>query len=235
MSKRSKSNASLVELGKKYDLAEAMSIVKKTMPAKFDQSVDMQFKLTADPNASDQVIRGTTSLPHGTGKTVRVVVLTKDESGKDAKAAGADEVGGDELVQRIMDGWMDFDVVVASPSMMRDIAKLGRVLGPRGLMPSPKAGTVTDKLAEAVTDIKKGRIEIKMDKQRNLHVSIGRLSFTEGQLTENARALFASVQAARPKTLKGDLIASCAVSATMGPGVSVNILELVRAGGDVDE
>lgn len=226
--KRKKHDVALVEAGKKYALQEAVGILKKGYETKFDQSVDVQLKLGADPNASDQVIRGTTSLPHGTGKSVRVVVLTRDEAGKEAKEAGADEVGADDLVEKIMKGWLDFDVVVASPSMMKDIAKLGRVLGPRGLMPSPKAGTVTNELAQAVRDIKKGRIEYKMDKQSNLHASVGRLSFDGKALTENAKSLLESVMAAKPNSLKGQFVKSAVLSSSMGPGIPLELTSIIR-------
>ena len=226
--KRSKHNAQLVEADKSYPLDEAVAILKKTYATKFDGSVDIQLKLSASANVSDQVVRGTTALPNGTGKPVRVIVLTKDEAGKAAKAAGADVVGDDDLIEKIMKGWLDFDVVVASPSMMKDIAKLGRVLGPRGLMPSPKAGTVTDKLADAVKEIKKGRIEYKMDKQSNLHSSIGRLSFEETALVENGKVLLDSVMQARPKSIKGYFIQSAHLSSTMGPGVKLDLSALIR-------
>ena len=226
--KRSKHNAQLVEADKSYPLDEAVAILKKTYATKFDGSVDIQLKLSASANVSDQVVRGTTALPNGTGKPVRVIVLTKDEAGKAAKAAGADVVGDDDLIEKIMKGWLDFDVVVASPSMMKDIAKLGRVLGPRGLMPSPKAGTVTDKLADAVKEIKKGRIEYKMDKQSNLHSSIGRLSFEEKALIENGKVLLDSVMQARPKSIKGYFIQSAHLSSTMGPGVKLDLSALIR-------
>ncbi|MBF0253925.1 MAG: 50S ribosomal protein L1 [Candidatus Omnitrophica bacterium] len=226
--KRKKHNEGLVENGKVYTLEEAVSLIKKTASNKFDASVDMQMKLNADPTASDQVVRGTTALPHGTGKSVRVVVLTRDESGNAAKEAGADEVGSDELIQRIMGGWIDFDVVVATPSMMKDIAKLGRVLGPRGLMPSPKSGTVTDDLAGAVKQIKKGRIEFKMDKQSNLNASIGRISFDEKALAENGRALMLSLMTAKPKSVKGDFVQRAHLSSTMGPGIRLDAGQLVR-------
>jgi len=232
--KRDRHNAALAEEGRIYPIEEAVEVLKKAYPSKFDPSVDVHIKLNADANASDQVVRGTTALPNGTGKKVRVIVITKDEAGSSAKEAGAEEVGGDELVQKIMAGWMDFDVVVASPSMMKDIAKLGRVLGPRGLMPSPKAGTVTDNLADAVKEIKKGRIEFKMDKQGNLHASVGRLSFESAQITENIRSFFGSVMNARPKTVKGDFVRSAYVSTTMGPGIRLDISEIVREGSSVE-
>ena len=235
LSKRQKTNTTLV--GKKkahYDLKEAIEVLKKAAPVKFDASIDLQFKLNADPNAAEQGIRGTTLLPHGSGKKIRVIVLSKDEGGKAALEAGADEVGGNELVEKIAKGWLDFDAVVASPSMMRDIAKLGKILGPRGLMPSPKAGTVTENLAQAVKEIKKGRIEFKMDKQSNMHCQIGKLSFATESIAENAKALLDTVSRIRPKDLKGDLIRSVHVSSTMGPGLRLDpqLYQVKESAGD---
>lgn len=228
LTKRKKHDAGLVEKRRAYTLDEAVDVLKKATPVKFDSSVDIQVKLTADPTASDQVVRGTTPLPHGTGRKVRVIVISKDEAGKLAKDAGAEEVGGEELIQKILKGWMEFDAVVAAPSIMKDIAKLGRVLGPRGLMPSPKAGTVTEDLAGAVREIKKGRVEFKMDKQSNLHSSIGRLSFANKALVENASAFINSLIAVKPKSIKGDFIKTIHLSVTMGPGVKINHAVLVR-------
>ncbi len=221
LTKRKKHDSALVERSKSYDIGEAVSILKKAKALKFDPSVDIQIKLNADPNASEQIVRGTTILPHGTGKKIRVVVLTKDEAGKAALEAGADEVGGMDLIEKIMKGYLDFDAVVASPSMMRDVGKLGKVLGPRGLMPSPKAGTVTENLAQAVRELKAGRIEFKMDKQANLHCQIGKLSFDDTKLVENGKALLTALSKAKPKDLKGEFIRSAYVSSTMGPGVKL--------------
>jgi len=219
VTKRRKANNALMVKGKSYTLAEAVDFLKKAAPVKFDASVDLQIKLGADPNASTQGVRGTTLLPHGTGRSVRVVVLTKDETGKAAEAAGADFVGGLDLINKIAGGWTDFDVVVASPSIMREVGKLGKVLGPKGLMPSPKAGTVTENVAEAVKELKKGRIEFKMDKQANLHCSIGKLSFDTAKLKENGQALLSALLKARPQEVKGNFIVSVCLSSTMGPGL----------------
>ena len=235
MTKRRKNDSQLTENARAYKLDEAVAILKKAKAVKFDSSVDIQIKLNADANVSDQVVRGTTSLPHGTGRKIRVAVLTKDEAGNAAKAAGADYVGGDDLIAKIMGGWMEFDVVVASPSLMKDIAKLGKVLGPRGLMPSPKAGTVTENLAEAVKEIKKGRVEFKMDKQSNLHSSIGRLSFDNAKITDNARAFVNSVVASKPKGVKGAFVVKAHLSSTMGPGVELEMSEIVREGADDEQ
>lgn len=235
MTKRRKADSQLLESARVYKLDEAVAVLKKAKPVKFDSSVDIQVKLNADANVSDQVVRGTTALPHGTGRQIRVVVLTKDEAGNAAKAAGADFVGGDDMIQKIMQGWMEFDVVVASPSLMKDIAKLGKVLGPRGLMPSPKAGTVTENLADAVKEIKKGRVEFKMDKQSNLHSSIGRLSFDNAKIVDNARAFMNSVVGAKPKGVKGAFVVKAHLSSTMGPGIELDMSEIVREGADDEQ
>lgn len=223
LTKRKKHDLTLVQAGKSYDLKEALEILKKGAPVKFDQSVDIQFKFAVDPAATEQAVRGTTLLPKGTGKKVRVIVLSKDEAGKAALDAGADVVGGNELIEKILKGWLDFDAVVASPSMMRDVGKLGKVLGPRGLMPSPKAGTVTENLAQAVKEIKLGRIEFKMDKQANMHCSIGKLSFATQDLADNGKALIEAVVKAKPKDYKGgEFIKAIHVSSTMGPSVKLD-------------
>jgi large subunit ribosomal protein L1 len=227
-------NALLTKESGEYSLDEAVDLLKKATKVKFDASVELQLKLGADPNASDQVVRGTTSLPYGTGKKVRVIVISNDERGQEALKEGADHVGGAELIEKILKGWMDFDAVVASPSMMRDVAKLGRVLGPRGLMPSPKAGTVTENVAAAVKEIKKGRIEFKMDKLKNLNCSVGRISFEPKALVNNVEALVSAVAKAKPKGVKGQFIVSAYMSSTMGPGVKLKS-EIYRAKESSDE
>lgn len=226
--KRSKVNVTLVEKRKVYPLKEAIKILKKAVQTKFDQSVEIQCKLGADPAANDQVVRGTAVLPHGRGKMPKVIVFSKDESAKTAKDAGADIVGGDDLVEKVLGGWMDFDVAIATPQMMKEVGKLGKVLGPRGLMPSPKAGTVTDNPAKAVKEIKGGRIEFKMDKQANVHTPIGRLSFSEDQLAENGQVLLDALFKARPKSLKGALVKSAHLSSTMGPGIKIDISQFAK-------
>ena len=231
ISKRNKENAKLLEKGKIYSLKDAIKVLKSGAKTKFDQTVEIQCKLGVDPAASDQLVRGTTVLPHGRGKTLRVIVFTKDENGKAAKEAGADEVGGDDLVEKVLGGWMDFDVAVSTPMMMKDVGKLGKVLGPRGLMPSPKAGTVTDNPAKAVKEIKGGRIEFKMDKQANVNTAIGKLSFTDDKLVENGQVLLDALFKARPKTLKGVMIKSAHISSTMGPGLKLDISKYLK---DVD-
>ena len=228
VSKRQKEIAKLTEKRKQVSLADAIKVVKQAPKTKFDQSVQLQFKLGVDLAANDQAVRGTTVLPHGQGKTLKVIVFTKDESGKAAKEAGADYVGGDDLIEKVLGGWMDFDVAVATPSMMKEVGKLGKMLGPRGLMPSPKAGTVTDNPAKAVKEVKSGRIEFKMDKFANVNTSIGKLSFSEAALNENGTVLIESLVKARPRSLKGIFIRSAHLSSSMGPGVRVDIAKYLK-------
>jgi large subunit ribosomal protein L1 len=228
VTKRFKENSKLVEKGKIYSIKEAVKVLKSGVKTKFDQSVDIQCKLGVDPAASDQAVRGMAVLPHGRGKMPKVIVFSKDESGQAAKEAGADIVGGDDLVEKVLGGWMDFDVAISTPQMMKDVGKLGKVLGPRGLMPSPKAGTVTDNPAKAVKEIKGGRIEFKMDKQGNVSTSIGKLSFTEDQLAENGQVLLDALFKARPKSLKGALVKSAHISSTMGPGLRLDISKYLK-------
>lgn len=220
--KRKKVNP-LVEQGKLYSVAEAASLVKKVNTANFDASVDVHILLGIDPKKADQSIRGTVSLPHGSGKTKRVVVFCAPDQEKEAKAAGADHVGLDDLMQKIeKEGWLDFDVAIASPAVMPKIAKLGRVLGPRNLMPNPKVGTVTDDLAGAISEVKKGKVSFRVDKQGIVHSSIGRTSFTENQLTENAEALIKTIARMRPSATKGAYLKSITLASTMSPGIPVD-------------
>lgn len=206
-----------------YTLEEAAAGVKDCATAKFDETIELAFYLGVDPRHADQVVRGTVSLPHGTGKTARVVVFCKAQDQADAAlAAGAAEAGGDELVKKVEDGWMDFDVVVAAPDMMGAVGKLGRVLGPRGLMPSPKAGTVTPKVGEAVEEIMKGKIDYRVSKNANIHVPVGKASFTADQIRENAASIIDSVIKARPASAKGTYMKSCCISSTMGPGFNLD-------------
>lgn len=228
LTKRTKENTKLVEKGKIYDMLQAVKVLKSAVKTKFDQSVEIQCKLGVDLTANDQVVRGTTVLPHGRGKKLKVIVFSKDESGKAAKEAGADIVGGDDLIEKVNGGWMDFDVAISTPNMMKDVGKLGKVLGPRGLMPSPKAGTVTDNPAKAVKEIKSGRIEFKMDKQGNVHTGIGKLSFDDNKLVENGNALIEALLKARPKSLKGAMIKSIHLSSTMGPGLKLDISKFIK-------
>ena len=228
ITKRSKENAKLLEKGKVYSLKDALKVLKAGVKTKFDQTVEIQCKLGVDLAASDQLVRGTAVLPHGRGKTPKVIVFSKDESSKAAEAAGADLVGGDDLVEKVLGGWMEFDVAISTPQMMKEVGKLGKVLGPRGLMPSPKAGTVTDNPAKAVKEIKGGRIEFKMDKQGNVNTAIGKLSFTDEQLVENGNVLMDALFKARPKSLKGILVKSAHVSSTMGPGLKLDISKYLK-------
>ena len=206
-----------------YTLEEAIQILKELPSAKFDETVEISGSLNIDPKKTDQVVRGTTVLPHGTGKTRKVIVFCKGEQELQAKEAGADHVGGVELVNKILDGWLDFDVAVATPDLMRDVSKLGKILGPRGMMPNPKVGTVTTDVAKAVQEVKRGKVEFKMDKLGNIHVVIGKRSFALQQLVENGKAVLDSIVRARPITLKGKMIKRLSLSSTMSPGIPLNI------------
>ena len=221
--KKYQESAKLVDKTKLYDTAEALDIVCKTSKAKFDETVEVHIKLGVDSRHADQQVRGAVVLPHGTGKTVRTLVFAKGDKAKDAEAAGADYVGAEEMVAKITnENWFDFDVVIATPDMMGVIGRLGKVLGPKGLMPNPKAGTVTMDVAKAVTDAKAGKIEYRLDKQNIIHCPVGKASFGVEKLTENFDTLLAAVVKAKPAAAKGQYIKSCAVAATMGPGVKVN-------------
>ena len=222
--KRYSEAAKLIEKTKTYDLEEAVALVKKTSSAKFDETIEAHFRLGVDGRHADQQVRGAVVLPHGTGKTVKVLVFAKGNKVDEALAAGADYAGGDELVPKIQnEGWLDFDVVVATPDMMGVVGRLGRVLGPKGLMPNPKAGTVTMDVTKAINDIKAGKIEYRLDKSNIIHVPIGKASFTEEQLTDNFQTLIDAVIKAKPAAAKGQYIKSLVVASTMGPGVKLNV------------
>ena len=222
--KRYSEAAKLIEKTKTYDLEEAVALVKKTASAKFDETIEAHFRLGVDGRHADQQVRGAVVLPHGTGKTVQVLVFAKGNKVDEALAAGADYAGGDELVPKIQnEGWLDFDVVVATPDMMGVVGRLGRVLGPKGLMPNPKAGTVTMDVTKAINDIKAGKIEYRLDKSNIIHVPIGKASFTEEQLTDNFQTLIDAVVKAKPAAAKGQYIKSLVVASTMGPGVKLNV------------
>ena len=222
--KRYSEAAKLIEKTKTYDLEEAVALVKKTASAKFDETIEAHFRLGVDGRNADQQVRGAVVLPHGTGKTVKVLVFAKGNKVDEALAAGADYAGGDELVPKIQnEGWLDFDVVVATPDMMGVVGRLGRVLGPKGLMPNPKAGTVTMDVTKAINDIKAGKIEYRLDKSNIIHVPIGKASFTEEQLTDNFQTLIDAVVKAKPAAAKGQYIKSLVVASTMGPGVKLNV------------
>ena len=212
----------LVENGKFYEVGEACDLVCKTAKAKFDETIEIHVRLGVDSRHADQQVRGAVVLPNGTGKTVRTMVFTKGDKIAEAQAAGADYIADDDTVKKIMDGWMEFDVVIASPDMMGVVGRLGKVLGPRGLMPNPKAGTVTPDVAKAVTDAKAGKIEYRLDKTNIIHCPIGKASFGQGKLEENFEALMGAIVKAKPAAAKGQYLKSCTLSSTMGPGVKVN-------------
>ena len=216
--------AKLIERGNLYDPAEAVALVKKSATAKFDETIEAHIRTGCDGRHADQQIRGAVVLPHGTGKTVRILVFAKGAKADEAQAAGADFVGAEELIPRIQnEGWLDFDVVVATPDMMGVVGRLGRVLGPKGLMPNPKTGTVTMNVADAVNQIKKGKIEYRVDKDGNINVMIGKVSFTEEALAENFKALYNQILKVKPSTVKGAYIKGLTVSTTMGPGIRVTV------------
>ena len=221
--KRYTEAAKLIDKASVYDLNEAVSLVKKSASAKFDETIEAHFRLGVDGRHADQQVRGAVVLPHGTGKTVRVLVFAKGDKVDEALAAGADFAGGDELVPKIQnDGWLDFDVVVATPDMMGVVGRLGRVLGPKGLMPNPKAGTVTMDVAKAIADIKAGKIEYRLDKSNIIHVPIGKASITEEQLSDNFQTLIDAINKAKPASAKGQYLRSVVIASTMGPGVKLN-------------
>jgi large subunit ribosomal protein L1 len=225
-SKRFKKALELVDAHKSYTLKEAVVVLSKFPKAKFNETIDLAFRLGVDPKQSDQMVRGTVPLPHGSGKTVRVLVFTRDGAAADAaKAAGAEYVGFEDMIAKCNSGWTDFDVAIATPEAMIEVRKLGKVLGPRGLMPNPKTGTVTDDTSKAVKEVKAGRVEYKVDKAGNVHVIVGKLSFKPEHLEENARAVIEAVSKARPNSIKGTYINSCTLSATMSPPVRVDIRE----------
>ena len=220
--------AKLVDKTQVYDIPEAVALVKKTSTAKFDETVEAHLRMGLDGRHADQQIRGAVVLPHGTGKTGKVLVFAKGDKVDEALAAGADHVGGEELIPKIQnDGWLDFDVVVATPDMMGVVGRLGRVLGPKGLMPNPKAGTVTPDVTKAVADIKAGKIEYRLDKNNIVHVPVGKASFTEEQLADNFQALIDEINKVKPAAAKGQYLRSVTLTSTMGPGVKLNTVKLV--------
>lgn len=221
--------AKLIDRAAQYDTEEAISLVKKAAVAKFDETIECHIRTGCDGRHAEQQIRGAVVLPHGTGKAVKVLVFAKGAKADEATAAGADFVGADELIPRIQnDGWLDFDVVVATPDMMGVVGRLGRVLGPKGLMPNPKAGTVTMDVTKAVNDIKAGKIEYRLDKTNIIHVPIGKASFTEEQLADNFQTLMDAINKAKPSSLKGQYIKSISLAPTMGPGVKVNVAKVAQ-------
>ena len=220
--------AKAIDKGTLYDVAEAVSLVKKTAVAKFDETIEAHIRTGCDGRHADQQIRGAVVLPHGTGKKVRILVFAKDAKADEAKAAGADYVGGEDLIPKIQnENWFDYDVVVATPDMMGVVGRLGRVLGPKGLMPNPKAGTVTMDVTKAVQDIKAGKIEYRLDKTNIIHVPVGKASFSEEQLADNFQTLIDAIIKARPAAVKGQFLKSVTLTSTMGPGVKINPMRLV--------
>jgi large subunit ribosomal protein L1 len=227
--KKYKSSVEKIEKGKDYMLEEAVSVLKQIGVAKFDETVELSANLGVDPRHADQQVRGTVILPHGTGKKVRVLVLTRGEKEKEAEEAGADYVGADEYIPKIREGWMDVDVIIATPDMMGEVGKLGRILGPKGLMPNPKSGTVTFEVSKAVKDVKAGKIEYRVDKGANLHVPVGKMSFEENKLLENIRVLLLEILRAKPSASKGRYIKSITLSPSMGPSVRLDTQQVVNA------
>src|SRR4051794_40407601 len=218
-----------VDANKTYPLKSAVEVLTKFPKAKFNETVDLAFQLGVDPKQSDQMVRGTVPLPHGSGKTVRVLVFSKSGPSADAaRAAGAEFVGFDDMIKKCTEGWTDFDVAIATPEAMGEVRKLGKVLGPRGLMPNPKTGTVTDDTARAVREVKAGRVEFKVDKAGNVHVAVGKANFPAQQIVENARTVIETVAKARPPAVKGIYIQSCTLSATMSPPVRLDVREWVQ-------
>ncbi len=226
-SKRYKKALALIQPEKAYDLKAAIELLAKLPKAKFNESVELSFRLGVDPRQSDQMVRGTVPLPHGSGKVVRVLVFAKPGAAADAAtAAGAEHVGFDEMIKKCSEGWADFDIAVATPEAMVEVRKLGKVLGPRGLMPNPKTGTVTEDTAKAVKEFKAGRVEFKVDKTGNLHVPVGKVAFAPQQLEENARTVLEAVAKARPSAAKGVFIRTCVLSATMSPPIRLDTREI---------
>ncbi|MCL4456475.1 MAG: 50S ribosomal protein L1 [Nitrospirae bacterium] len=226
MGKKLKNARANIEINKEYDIEDAIALVKENTVAKFDETVDMAINLGVDAKKSDQMVRGTVVLPHGTGKSVRVLVFAKGEKEKEAKDAGADYVGAEDLVEKIQKGWLDFDKAAATPDLMGLVGKLGKILGPRGLMPNPKLGTVTFDVGKAVKEIKAGKVEYKVEKAGIVHVPVGKASFDKEKLIENTMSILKSVSKAKPATSKGKYIKKITVSSTMGPGVKIDTAKL---------
>lgn len=229
LTKKQKAAAAIVDSHKLYDIDEAVKLVKEAASAKFDETVEVAFNLNINPKYADQQLRGATVLPAGTGKSKKVLVFAKDHKEDEAKAAGADYVGGKELADKIMQGWMDFDVVVATPDMMAVVGRLGRVLGPKGLMPNPKVGTVTMDVTKAVNEIKGGKVQYRTDKAGNVQVIIGKVSFDEDKLKQNLLAIYNTILKARPSTVKGVYMKSLTISSTMGCGIHLDLTKVVVA------
>lgn len=228
-SKRMKEVDQMIDRSRSYKLDEAIEILKKCPPPKFDQSLNMALKIGIDPKKSDQQVRGTVSLPHGTGQKVVLVVIAKGDKAKEALDAGADYAGADELLEKIKGGWTDFSALISTPDMMRELGKLGKVLGPRGLMPTPKAGTVTNDVAKAVKEVKAGKIEFKVDKTGNVNNAVGKISFKLEHLVENMNALLNAISKSKPASAKGSFLRSMYISSTMGPGLKIDLQSITLA------
>lgn len=228
-SKRMRAADQLVDPSRVYKLEEAIELLQKCPPVKFDQSINLSLKIGIDPKKSDQQVRGTVSLPHGTGKKVILVVIAKGDRAKEATDAGADFVGAEELLEKIKGGWTDFSALIATPDMMRELGKLGKVLGPRGLMPTPKAGTVTNEIAKAVKEVKAGKIEFKVDKTGVVNSSVGKISFQQENIAENVKTLLNAINRAKPASAKGVFLRSLYLSSTMGPGVKIDLQSILVA------
>jgi large subunit ribosomal protein L1 len=231
--KRSKSYkecAEKVERGKPNTLEDAVKLLRETARAKFDESIEATVRLGVDPRKADQMVRGTTVLPHGTGKTIKVLVLAKGDKAKEAEQAGADMVGAEEYVEKIQNGWSDVDTIIATPDMMGQVGKLGKILGPKKLMPNPKSGTVTMDVEKAVQSAKAGKIEYRLDKTANIHVGVGKMSFSDDQITENLKAFFGAIMRAKPSTAKGTYLKNASICSTMGPGIKLDPNEIVTLG-----
>jgi large subunit ribosomal protein L1 len=226
IAKRIKKFSELVDRNKIYDLKEAVSILKKAPKVKFDETVELAFNLNVDPKQSGQLVRGTVILPHGSGKNVRVIVFCRSDKQNEAREAKADSIGADDLIQKVAGGWLDFDVAIAEPQMMKDLGKLGKILGPRGLMPNPKAGTVTTEIGKAVKEAKAGKVEFKTDKSGNINLAVGKISFSEAQIIENVKSVVAAVRNTRPSAVKGQFIKGLSISTTMGPGLKLDVNRL---------
>lgn len=222
LTKKQKDNVKKIDVKVEYDLKEAVEKLKQAKPAKFDESVDVAVRLGVDPKHADQVVRGTVSLPHGTGKTVRVLVIAKPDKHEEAKEAGADHVGFDDYIKKIQEGWTDIDVIIATPDTMSELGKIGKVLGPRGLMPNPKSGTVTPNVGQAVKDVKAGKIDFRVDKTGIVHSIVGKISFDVDKLKDNIDAFLNTIVKLKPASSKGTYIKSITISTTMGPGIKVD-------------
>jgi large subunit ribosomal protein L1 len=222
-SKRYKEAAKDLDSAKIYPLKEAISVLKKISPLKFDASMDLHFKLNVDPKKSDQMVRGTVILPYGTGKKVRVAVFCRGEHEQFAREAQADYIGAEDLINKVANGFLDFDCAIATPDMMKELTRLGKILGPRGLMPSPKTGTVTNDITKAIQDVKKGKVEFRVDKQGGMHLSVGKISFEEEKLYENASQVISSLTESKPASVKGKFVESLFISSTMSPGLKISI------------